>query len=65
MVAVVAKSRHPIHPCRQIRNVKRADLNAERREIEGVADTAWPHADKANASFRRAFKLFVKQSIAK
>lgn len=44
---------------------KVAELNAQRREIQLAADTAWPHTDGASAPFRRAFKLPVNQPVAK
>ncbi len=46
-------------------DAKVAEMNAERREIQLAADTAWPHTDSASAPFRRAFKLPVNQPIAK
>jgi len=36
-----------------------------RREIQGVADTAWPRTDNPNAPIRRSFKLPLNQSITK
>lgn len=37
--------------------VKVAELNDARRDIQLAASTAWPHDNKANAPTRRAFKI--------
>jgi hypothetical protein len=42
-----------------------AKVNAQRREIQLTADTAWPHTDKANAPVRRSFQIPVNQPVAK
>lgn len=37
--------------------VKVAQINEVRREVQRTADLAWPHTDPANAPIRRTFKL--------
>ena len=46
-------------------DAKMAEVNAQRRDIQLTADTAWPHTGDTSAPLRRACKLPVNQPIAK
>ena len=46
-------------------NAKVAALTARRRDLQLLADTAWPPTDVASAPFRRAFKLPANRPVAR
>ncbi len=46
-------------------DAKVAALNARRRDLQLLADTAWPPTDPASAPFRRAFKLPANRPVGR